>query len=89
MLTAISVPLIMALLMGGFGGPVIAWAMRAPGAMKGHERRKEKFLAGKGRDPDQAFLGPHKSFSHNAIWFGLSFGVAGLVIGFVVLSAAM
>lgn len=73
--------ILMALIMGGLGGPAIAWAVRAPGSLKGYEKRKAKFLAGEGPDPDKAPFGPHKSFRQNAIMIGLMFGAIGFFIG--------
>lgn len=73
--------ILMALIMGGLGGPAIAWAMTSPANQKGYEKRKAKFAAGQGTDPDKAPFGPHKPFSHNAIMFGLIFGAIGFFIG--------
>lgn len=71
----------MGLIMGLLGGPVLAWASRMPGAVRGHEKRKAKFLSGKGSDPDKAPLGPHKSFKQNAVMYGLIFGAIGFFLG--------
>lgn len=37
-------PIIMAVLMGGLGGPVLAWAVRTPGSMKAYEVRRQRLL---------------------------------------------
>ena len=73
--------IIMALIMGLLGEPAIAMAFRMQNPQVGHQKRKEAFLAGKGSDPDAAPFGPHKSFKHNAIIFGLMFAVIGFFIG--------
>lgn len=73
--------IIMAVIMGLLGGPAIAMAFRMPNPRSGHRKRKEAFLAGKGSDPDAAPFGPHKSFKHNAIIFGLIFAAIGSFIG--------
>ncbi len=73
--------ILMALIMGGLGGPAIAWAMNSPAQKKGYQQRKEKFLAGHGSDPDKAPFGPHRSFRQNAILFGLIFAAIGFFIG--------
>ena len=73
--------IIMGLIMGGLGGPAIAWAMQMPNPVKGHQLRREKFLAGKGPDPDKAPFGPHKTFKQNAVIFGLMFGATGVCSG--------
>ena len=73
--------ILMALIMGSLGGPAIAWAFRTPGPFKGYEKRKAKFIAGEGSDPDKAPFGPHKSFKQNAMMFGLIFATIGFFIG--------
>lgn len=76
--------IVMALIMGLLGGPALAWAVRAPGSLKAYEKRKAKFAAGQGSDPDRQAIGPHKSFGHNAVIFGLIFGVIGAFAGSLV-----
>lgn len=73
--------IIMALIMGLLGGPAMAWAMALPKNQKAHEERRAKYAAGKGSDPDKAPFGPHKSFKHNAILFGLIMAAIGAFIG--------
>lgn len=73
--------IVMALIMGVLGGPCIAWALTTPANQRGYEKRKAKFAAGQGPDPDKAPFGPHKPFSQNAIMFGLIFGAIGFLIG--------
>jgi len=73
--------IIMGLIMGLLGGPGIAMVFGMQSSQAGHQKRKEAFLAGKGSDPDAAPFGPHKSFKHNAIIFGLMFAVLGFFIG--------
>ncbi|MDP0927638.1 hypothetical protein Q0601_10675 [Paracoccus onubensis] len=73
--------IIMALIMGLLGGPAIALVFRMQHLQAAHQKRKEDFMAGKGRDPDTAPFGPHKSFTQNAILFGLIFAAIGFFIG--------
>lgn len=72
----------MAILMGLFGGPVLALVMRGENARKGYDKRKAKFLAGEGKDPDKDPWGPHKSYASNAIIMGLFMFAVGLAAGF-------
>lgn len=74
----------MGLIMGGLGGPAIAWAVNQKGSLAAFEERKAKFAAGEGKNPELDPFGPHKPFKQNAIMAGSIFGVIGLVIGFVV-----
>lgn len=76
--------LVLAILMGLLGGPALAWATKQPGSLKAFEKRKEKFRAGQGKDPELDFIGPHKPFTHNALIFGLIFGAVGLFVGSMV-----
>lgn len=73
--------IIMGLIMGLLGGPAMAAAFRTKNVQAGHQKRKEAFQAGKGSDPDAAPIGPHKSFQHNAVIFGLIFAAIGVFIG--------
>ena len=73
--------LVLALIMGLLGGPVLALAVNAAGSKAAFEKRKEKFRNGQGKDPEQDAIGPHKSFAHNAAVFGLIFAVVGFVVG--------
>lgn len=67
--------------MGLLGGPAIAMASRKRNSQAGHQKRKDAFLAGKGRDPDATPFGTNKSFKHNVPIFGLMFGAFGFFIG--------
>jgi hypothetical protein len=73
--------IIMAVIMGGLGGPALAWALGSPKNRKGYADRKAKFEAGQGPDPDKAPFGPHKPFATNALFFGAIFAAVGFVIG--------
>ena len=74
-------PIIMAVLMAVIGGPGMAWVFTNATNRRGYEKRKQKFLAGEGPDPDKSPIGPHKSFGQNAVIFGLMFAVLGAVLG--------
>lgn len=76
--------ILMAVVMGGLGGPVIAWVLKTPGQLKAYEDRKAKFAAGQGKDPDKDPIGPHKSFGQNASIFGVIFGAIGFFLGMMV-----
>jgi hypothetical protein len=67
----------MGLLFGLIVGPIFALAVFAPGSRNAFEKRREKFRAGQGRDPEKDFIGPHKSFAHNALFFAVVFGFIG------------
>lgn len=73
--------LFMGLLMGLLGGPALALAVNAKGSVTKFEERKAKFAEGKGKNPELDPIGPHKSFKHNAIIFGLIFGAIGFFVG--------
>jgi hypothetical protein len=73
--------LFMGLLMGLLGGPLFALVAKSDRLKSKFEERKEKFRNGTGKDPEKDVVGPHKSFAHNAIFFGLMYGVIGLFIG--------
>lgn len=73
--------LIMMIIMGGLGGPVLAWAMNSAKNRKAHAARRAKFEAGQGPDPDKSPIGPHQPFAKNAIFFGAIFGAVGFLIG--------
>lgn len=70
-----------AILMGVLGGPALAWATRQKGSVAAFEKRKAKFAAGEGRDPEKDMIGPHRSFGHNALIFGVVFFAIGFFIG--------
>lgn len=73
--------IIMAVIMGGLGGPAMAWALNSPKNRKGYADRKAKFEAGQGADPDKAPFGPHKPFATNALLFGAILAIVGFMIG--------
>lgn len=70
----IILPIIMALL----GGPAIAWAVQQKGAKNAFEKRKANFAAGKGKDPEKDFFGPHKSYRENFIAGAIMMFIAGI-----------
>lgn len=76
--------LIMMIIMGGLGGPALAWAVNSPKNRAAYAERRAKFEAGQGPDPDKSPIGPHKSFAQNAIFFGAVFGAVGFLIGMMV-----
>lgn len=72
--------LLTAVLMGVLGGPAMAWAITTKKPMQRYEKEKQKFLSGQGKNPDRHAFGPHKSFKHNAIRFGMMMAAVGAAI---------
>lgn len=70
-----------ALFMGIIGGPALAWAMTMKRPRQRYEESKAKFLAGQGKNPDRLAIGPHQTFTRNAIWLGLMMAIIGGFIG--------
>jgi len=78
------VGLIMGIFMAALGGPAMGWAVQQKGSLAAFEKRKAEFAAGKGKDPEAAPFGPHKTFKQNATAGAIGFGLIGLIVGNVV-----
>jgi hypothetical protein len=76
--------IIMAVLMGGLGGPALAWAMATPKSRKAHAERKARFEEGRGSDPEKFPVGPHKPFVTNALFWGVVYAAIGFFLGSLV-----
>lgn len=62
-----------AVIAGLIAGPVYAYAMTTHTALRHFEARHRRFRDGKGKDPSNAHVGPHKPFWENAVAVGLIF----------------
>lgn len=76
--------LILGLIMGLVGGPVMAMAVNARGSRAAFEKRKENFRSGQGKNPELDAVGPHRTFARNATVFGAIFAAVGFVVGSIV-----
>jgi hypothetical protein len=55
-------------------------AVSAPGSRKAFARDKDKFVSGKGRDPEKRWVGPHMPYITNVLYFLVVFLPIMLVI---------
>ncbi len=67
--------LLLGIIVGVVAALAMGFAMKAPAVVAGFEKRKQKYLAGKGKNPELDFIGPHKSFAHNGIIVGVIFAL--------------